>query len=400
MADREYPLKGVTVIDLGQVYQGPYAGFLLAQAGADVIKVEPPDGEPLRVREKISGVTLLPMAMLNQHKRDITINLKHEKGRLLLKDLVKHADVLLENYAPGVLDKLGVGADVLMKANPRLIYASGTGYGLSGPDRESLAMDITVQAASGVMSITGFPDGPPVKAGPAIVDFTSGAHLYAAIVTALFERERTGKGRLVEVAMVETMYPTLASYLGANSTTESGVPTRTGNHHGGLALSPYNVYEAKDGFIAVICISEKHWRNLLSAMEREDLAEDDRFRSNGRRVRNIEETDALISDWAKTKTREEIFEMTKTHKVPSAPVRDLAEVTANEHMHQRGMLHHLHHYSLGDIVVPGSPLRFHGTPQKGPAQNPLLGENNQEVLREMLGLSDAEIQKLVEDEAI
>ncbi|MBI3053383.1 MAG: CoA transferase, partial [Betaproteobacteria bacterium] len=186
------PLAGVTVIDLGQIYQGPYAGLLLAKAGADVIKVEQPSGEPARARAPSGKSTSLPMAMLNSNKRDITLNLKTGRGCELLKALAKRADVVLENFAPGVMDRLGVGFSALREINPRIIYASGTGYGLSGPDRDSLAMDVTVQAASGMMSVTGFPDGPPLKAGATVVDIAGGTHLYAGIVTALYERERTG----------------------------------------------------------------------------------------------------------------------------------------------------------------------------------------------------------------
>ncbi len=394
---RDYPLKGITVIDLGQVYQGPYAGFLLAKAGATVIKVEPPGGEPLRAREEVSGRALLPMAMLNQHKRAISLNLKSEKGKELLIKLAKKGDVLIENYAPGVMDKLGVGADVLMSANPRLIYASATGYGLSGPERDSLAMDITVQAASGVMSVTGFPDSPPVKAGPAIADFISGTHLYAGIVTALFERERTGQGRHVEISMQETLYPTFASNLGLMTQGHDGAPPRVGNRHGGLALAPYNVYPSKDGYVSIICIKESHWQNLLKAMGREDLKEDERFVNNARRVRHIDETDALVSQWTSAHTRDDLFELTREHRVPSAPVRDLVEVTHNEHMHERGMLHWLDHSSLGRIVVPDSPIRFGDTPPMGAAENPKLGEHNAEVLRELLGLSENEISELMEE---
>ena len=189
------PLAGVTVIDFGQIYQGPYATLLMAKAGARVIKVEPPHGEPGRLRAQVGKGATLPLAMLNSNKSAITLNLKSERGRELLKEMVKKADVVLENFAPGVMDKLGVGYSVLREINPLLIYASGTGFGLSGPDKDSLAMDLTVQAASGVMSITGFPDGPPVKAGPAFIDFLSGIHLYAAVVTALFDRAMSGRGR-------------------------------------------------------------------------------------------------------------------------------------------------------------------------------------------------------------
>ena len=180
------PLTGVRVLDLGQIYQGPYAGFLLAQAGADVVKIEPPGGEPLRRREVHGGPPSFPLAFLNSNKRSVVCDLKVEEGRDLLRRLAGAADVLVENFAPGVLDRLGVGWERLKKLNPRLIYASGTAYGLSGPDRDRLGMDITVQAASGVMSITGEAGRPPLKAGPALIDFLGGVHLYGGIVSALY----------------------------------------------------------------------------------------------------------------------------------------------------------------------------------------------------------------------
>src|SRR5271156_2777958 len=205
------PLSGITVIDFGQIFQGPYATLLLAKSGADVIKIEPPHGEPLRRRAAPGKSATLPFAMLNQNKRAVSLNLKHPKGRELLFAMGRRADVLLENFSPGTMDDLGVGWSVLKEINPRLIYATGTGFGISGPDRDNLAMDLTVQAASGIMSITGDPDGPPMKAGPALVDFMGGIHLYAAVMTALVHRSVTGQGQLVEVAMQETVYPSLAS---------------------------------------------------------------------------------------------------------------------------------------------------------------------------------------------
>ena len=196
-------LSDVTVIDFGQIFQGPYASLLLAKAGAIVIMVEPPRGEPGRRRAEPGKSASLPFAMLNQNKHAITLNLKHARGRELLFRMVERADVLLENFSPGTMDELGVGWSRLHEINPRLIYATGTGFGISGPDRDNLAMDMTIQAASGIMSVTGFPDGPPVKAGPTLVDFMGGIHLYAGIVTALYDRDRSGVGRLVEVAMQE-----------------------------------------------------------------------------------------------------------------------------------------------------------------------------------------------------
>ena len=401
---RPPPLTGVTVIDLGQIYQGPYAGLLLAKAGARVIKVEPRHGEPLRAREAVGGGASLPLAMLNSNKRAITLNLKTPRGVQLMKALAQRADVLLENFAPGVMDKLGVGAAALMAENPRLIYASATGYGLSGPERDNLAMDITIQAASGAISVTGFPDGPPVKAGPAIADFLSGTHLYGAIVTALYERERTGRGRLVEVAMIETMFPTLASNLGMihsrKNHSDSGNPiARTGNRHGGLAVSPYNVYACKDGWFAIICTSEEHWRSLTRAMGRPELADDPRFSSNAARVVHMAETDAAVEAWAANLTRAEIFAATGVHRVPSAPVRDLPEVLANQHMKSRGMLEEIDHPRLGRITVPGSPLRYHGTPPTPATPSPAIGADNAEIYAELLGLG-AEAVASLRDEGV
>src|SRR5258707_15585957 len=233
------PLAGIIVLDLGQVYQGPYATLLMAKAGADVIKIEPPQGEPLRRRAPPGKSTTFPIAMLNGNKRAITLNLKDERGRKLLFRMAERGHVLLENFAPGGMDRLGVGWQVLHEINPRLVYASGSGYGLSGPDRDNLAMDLTIQAVSGLISPTGFPDAPPVKAGPAVVDFLSGIHLYAATVTALFEREHTGQGRLVEVAMQEAAYATLTPQLEAYWHTGQ-VPPRTGN--ASHARGPINAY--------------------------------------------------------------------------------------------------------------------------------------------------------------
>ena len=209
MQASQLPLSGIRVLDLTQIYNGPYATYLMAMAGADVIKIEPPEGEHLRKRSANSGAAL-PFAMLNGNKRSITLNLKSAEGKELLLRLVELADVLVQNYAPGVMDRLGLSRQVLHARNPRLVIASGSGYGSDGPYRDFPAMDLTVQAISGVMSVTGEEAGSPLKAGPAVCDFFGGTHLYGAIMTALFERSRTGIGREVEVSMMEAVYASLS----------------------------------------------------------------------------------------------------------------------------------------------------------------------------------------------
>ena len=394
------PLDGVTVIDLGQIYQGPYATLLMAKAGADIIKIEPRQGEPARLRAKVGMSATFPFAMLNSNKRGVTLNLKDARGRELLKRMAAKADVLLENFAPGVMERLGVGWTVLSEINPRLIYASGTGYGLDGPDRDNLAMDLTVQAASGVMSITGFADGPPVKAGPAVVDFMSGVHMYAAVVTALYERTMTGRGRLVEVAMQESIYPALASNLSFLYNSQGGVPPRTGNKHGGLAIAPYNVYATADGHIAIITVVEAHWLGVLDAIGKPELKGEPRFANNAARVQVMAEVDGLIEAWTRTKTKAEAFAILKRHRVPSSPVRDLAEVMHDPHMHQRGMLERIDHPDLGEILVPTSPLRFHGAEKVETVASPKVGQHNGDVYGEWLGLSAEEIEGLKRDGVI
>lgn len=398
--DAQGPLAGIVVLDLGQVYQGPYAALLLAQAGAAVVKIEPPSGEPLRARELLGKKTLPAMATLNQHKRGITLNLKHARGRELLIALARKADVLVENYAPGVMDRLGVGASVLMAANPRLVYATGTGYGLSGPDRDHLALDFTVQAASGAMSVTGFPDGLPVKAGPTWVDFLSGTHMYAGVLTALFERERTGHGRLVEIAMLDVAMHTVASQLEWVYDKQQA-PPRVGNQQGSFMLAPYNAYPTQDGgMLVLLCLTEPHWKNLTVAMQREDLATDERFRSNARRLHNRDALDAIVGAWCASLTRDEAADRLRIARVPSAPVRDVREALHRPHLHERGALEWFEHASLGRIALPQSPLRLHGAPHAHAARNPNLGEHNREIYGEWLGLGAEEIAALAADGVI
>jgi CoA:oxalate CoA-transferase len=393
------PLSDVTVLDFGQIFQGPYASFLLAKAGAFVIKIEPPRGEPGRRRAEPGKSSTLPFAMLNQNKHAITLNLKHERGRALLEKMVGRADVLLENFSPGTMDDLGVGWSRLHAVNPRLIYATGTGFGISGPDRDNLAMDMTIQAASGIMSVTGFPDGPPVKAGPTLVDFMGGIHLYAGIVTALYDRDRSGIGRLVEVAMQETVYPTLAaSYDYYYRTGE--IPPRTGNRQSGLNSAPYNVFPTADGYVAIHIVTEAHFQNLLKAMGREELADDPRFATNTARVANMDETDALVAAWTCTLPKMEVFARTKAYRIPCAPVRNAPEVMNDPHMHERGMLERVYHPELGEIVVPSTPLRLHGTNRVETRPSPTIGQHNTEIYGGWLGLSATEIHELKKTGAI
>ena len=385
------PLAGVTVLDLGQIYNGPYCGHLLAMSGARVIKVESPIGEGLRGRS--DGPPGYSFAMLNGNKETITVNLKSAEGVGLLIELAKCADVLLENFAPGTMARLGVGSDVLTTANPRLIYAAGTGFGATGPHRDYLAMDVTVQAMSGAISITGNDGEPPLKSGPALCDILGGVHLYAAIVAALYRRAQTGAGAVLDVAMQDAVFPTLTSALGAYYAL-GGNPPRTGNRHQALGVAPYNVYQAKDGHVAIICIREGHWRKLVRAMDAPALADDPRFVDMAARCRHMDATDAAVEAWTATLTKDEVFRICQAHEVICAPVRSLDDVVHDPHLLARGALHKVAHGRFGEVALPTTALRFADVAPPTPKLPRELGEDNAAVYGEFLGYDASEVDAL------
>ena len=379
-SSRPLPLDGVVVLDLGQIYQGPYAGFLLAQSGARVIKVEPPQGESARGR----GPTL-PFAMLNSGKECITLDLKSTEGVAQFKQLVRTADVVLMNYAPGVPERLGIGYDVLSDVNPRLVYAHACGFGvrnLDGSPTESTipAMDLTVQAHSGSMSTTGHDHDPPLKSGTAFIDFLGGTHLFGAITTALFEVERTGQGRSVEVAMADAAYFTLATHL--SQWQQTGTTMRNGNRHAGLGMAPYNVYECADGHLAIICVANRHWRALLTAIDRDDLLDDDRLRGQTGRAEHMVEVDAIVTAWSSQLPKFEAADILQKAHVPAAAVRTVDEIVHDERQIERRAIQWINHPDLGDIPLHTSPIRWHDSELSDLVANRSLGADNERVFGE------------------
>ena len=379
-SSRPLPLDGVVVLDLGQIYQGPYAGFLLAQSGARVIKVEPPQGESARGR----GPTL-PFAMLNSGKECITLDLKSTEGVAQFKQLVRTADVVLMNYAPGVPERLGIGYDVLSELNPKLVYAHACGFGvrnLDGSPTESTipAMDLTVQAHSGSMSTTGHDHDPPLKSGTAFIDFLGGTHLFGAITTALFEVERTGQGRSVEVAMADAAYFTLATHL--SQWQQTGTTMRNGNRHAGLGMAPYNVYECADGHLAIICVANRHWRALLTAIDRDDLLDDDRLRGQTGRAEHMVEVDAIVTAWSSQLPKFEAADILQKAHVPAAAVRTVDEIVHDERQIERRAIQWINHPDLGDIPLHTSPIRWHDSELSDLVANRSLGADNERVFGE------------------
>ena len=393
--DRPLPLTGVRVLDLGHVFQGPYATFMMAMAGAEVIKIEPPRGDMSRKRGRDGDY---PFRALNGCKRGIVLNLKTERGRELLLQLAGAADVLVENFAPAVMPRLGLGSDIFMKANPRLIYASASGFGSTGPYAEKLALDLTIQAMSGMMSTTGEKGGRPLKAGVPVADFMSGAHLYGAVVTALYERERTGRGRVLEVSMLEALFATLLPSAGHVYASNS-VPQRTGNRHVADSYVPFDTFEASDGWVAIVCATDEHWLNLTEAMGRTDLRDDPALRVLHGRIERIEALTDEISAWAARHTRDQITELCQKYHVPSAPLRNVNEVLDDPHLRARGFLTD-HVTEAGTVALPNSPMRYQGSGMRVLHSPPSLGEHTDAVLAELCGLGQAEIADLHRDGVI
>jgi len=249
------------------------------------------------------------------------------------------------------------------------------------------------------MSVTGAPDGPPMKAGPTLVDFMGGIHLYGAIMTALFEREKSGQGRLVEVAMQETVYSSLAASFEYYHRT-GNPPPRTGNRQAGLSTAPYNVYPAADGHVAIHIVTEGHWKNLTVAMGREELQSDPRFATNADRIRHMDEIDAEVAAWTTTLGKMVVFARTKALRIPCAPVRTAPEVMNDPHMHGRGMLERFNHPELGEVVLPTTPLRLHGADKVATIASPSIGQHNDEVYGGWLGLTAAELTNLKQEGVI
>src|SRR5215510_7834131 len=387
------PLEGMLVLDLGQIYNVPYCGLMLGFMGARVLKIEPPEGDVVRRRKR--EIEPYPLVMLKSNKESVVLDLKQPRGKQIFLDLAKQADVLIENFAVGVMDRLGLGWDVLRKVNPRLVYGGSSGFGLDGPYRDFAAMDVTIQAMSGIMNSTGQPDGPPTKAGAAVCDFMAGIHLCAGILGALVQRERTGQGQRVEVAMHEAAVIALASALGAVMDGDESVPPRTGNRHPALAMAPYNTYPCTDGYVAIFTSAERHWHSMCRMLSRPDLLENPNYSTTPGRAKHMAEIDDIVGAWTITRSKVDVMRLLNEAHVPCAPVKTAREVARDPHLEARGFWVDVNHPRRGPTRVAISPIRLHTAGKaeiRSPA--PTLGQHTESVLAELLGLKAEELAHL------
>lgn len=387
------PLEGVRVVDLTRVLAGPFCTMILGDLGADVIKVEIPGrGDDSRAFGPFKNGTSLYYFAINRGKRSVTLNLKTPRGRELLLGLVRRADVLVENYSPGVMERLGLGYQTLREHNARLIYAAISGFGHTGPDSQKPAYDILVQAMGGIMSITGWPDMPPTRVGMSTGDITAAMFAAIGIVSALHHREKTGVGQKVDVAMLDCQLAILENAVSRYEV--DGVPPKPlGNRH--PTITPFQAFQACDGYFVVGAGNDAIWVRLCHAIGRPDLAEDPRFATNALRTERLDEVVAQLEPAFARKTVTEWIEILEGAGVPCGPVNTIDKVVENRQLKARNMLVEVEDPAAGTVLMPGNPIKLSSVPVEPPfARAPALGEHTDEVLGELAGLGPAEIADL------
>ena len=389
-ADR--PLSGLRVLDLTRVLAGPFCSMILGDMGAEVIKIEEPGkGDDTRSWPPFLGGEATYFLSVNRNKQSLTLNLKAPEGRELLKRLVKKSDVVLENFRTGTMERLGLGYATLKKVNPKLVYCAISGFGESGPEAARAGYDLIVQAESGLMDITGFEDGPPVKVGTSIADLVAGMSAAHGITLALLARTRTKKGQKVEISMLDAMAALLTYQAGIYFGT-GAKPSRRGNKH--PSIVPYEVFKAADAYLTLGVANNSLWERCCTAMERPDLVKDPRYAREADRVQNRATLVPLLNDVLGGRTADEWLKRFEAVGVPAGRIRTVAEVCESEHLKARGMIVTLPHPKAGNLRVLGVPVRLHATPGKAATAPPLLGQHTERVLRTVLGVGKGEVARL------
>ncbi|MCM3653431.1 CaiB/BaiF CoA transferase family protein [Metabacillus litoralis] len=392
------PLEGIKILDLSRTLAGPFCTMLLGDVGADVIKVEQPEtGDESRkfTPPAWDGESCYYLTA-NRNKKSITVDLKSEEGKEIIYKLVKEADVLVENFRTGTLDKMGYGYDELKKINPGLIYCSISGFGRTGPEKHRAGYDLLLQGFGGLMSITGDPNRPPVKAGMSIVDLTTGMFAAYGIQSALFSRFKTGKGQFLDVSLLDGQVMLLNHM--ATGYLATGKPAgRMGSGH--PTLVPYQAFQTKDSDIVLAVGNDRLWGKFCMAMDWMDLLEDDRFKTNQNRVANRGELIPILMSRFILMESKDVFEKTERAGVPCGPIHTIDQVLNHPQIKAREMIIDVEHPHIKNLKMPGFPVKFSDTPGQVRQYPPLLGEHTDEVLSQ-LGYTEKEIEKLKADKAV
>jgi crotonobetainyl-CoA:carnitine CoA-transferase CaiB-like acyl-CoA transferase len=386
------PLAGIRVLDLTRVLAGPFCAMMLGDMGAEVIKVEEPGkGDDTRSWPPfVEGESTYFMSV-NRNKQSVTLNLKAPEGRKIFQALARKSDVLLENFRPGTMDKLGFGYRALARLNPRLVYCSVSGFGESGPEAHRAGYDLVIQAESGVMDLTGFPDGPPVKVGNSVGDLVAGMSAAHGVTLALLARTRTRRGQKVEISMLDVMAALLTYQAGIYFGTGQR-PTRRGNAH--PSIVPYEVFRAADAFVVLGVANNSLWARCCGALGRPELTQDPRFDTEAKRVQNRGTLVPLLNEILGTRAASEWVKQFEAVGIPAGLIKSVAEVCESEHLKARGMIVTLPHPRARQITVMGVPVRLHATPGKAATAPPVLGQHTDAILQKLVGLKKPAIARL------
>ena len=383
------PLTGVRVVDLTHIVSGPFCTMLLGDFGADIVKVEALEGDMTRITGIMGAGENPYFVNLNRNKRDIAVDLKTDEGKEIIHRLAANADVLVENFRPGVMEKLGLGYAALRALNPRLIYAAVTGFGKTGPYRDRPAFDFIAQALSGFMSLNGSAETDPLRVGMPISDTVAGLYAAFGIVAALRERDRTGRGQEVQASMVDGLI-SMFSFAAAAYFATGELPPRTGNDH--MVLAGYGLFRASDGPIAIAPSTPKTWERLCRALELEDMFQDARFQTSQDRRAHRTEINERINEKTRTRRRGEWIEILNREGVPCGPINTLREAFADPQVQHQAMVLESSQ-PTGKVKMPGFAVKLSETPARLRKPSPQLAEHTDEILRE-IGYSDAEIGRL------
>lgn len=387
-------LDGIRVLDFTRMYGGPLGTMILAELGADVIKLEVPGGgDAIRTTAPLTeGQESYRFVSLNRGKRGITLNLDSQEGRRICKELVGKCDVLVENFTPGVMDRYGLGYEQLKSYNPRLIYASISGFGHTGPYRSRVAFDTIIQAMGGIISVNGFPDSPPIKVGPAIADFLGGIFSVIAILAALQHRNRTNEGQLIDLSMQDCVwYITAIQFLPLYILTGKE-PQRLGNRQ--IEVTPFNIYKAKDGYIVIGIVTVAQWHRLLEVIGREDLKDVPEYASQATRIEYADQIEAIVESWTKERTVDEMLKILGAADLACSPVPTFGRVASDPQLASRNMVVDVEQLISGRLRVPGSVFKMSQTPGDPTQPAPFLGQHNLEVYSELLGYDQKTIDRL------
>ena len=387
------PLDGIRVLDLTRVLAGPYCTMFLGDLGAEVVKVEQPGvGDDTRGwGPPFVGGESAYFLCVNRNKKSVTIDLKSKEGVALLRRLAERADVLIENFRPGTMERLGLGEKDLRAANPRLIYASLSGFGADGPMSDAPGYDLIVQAWGGLMSITGPADGEPSKVGVAIIDLVAGLMLGKSIAAALFAREKLGVGQKIDTSLLEAEVACLIN-VGSNYLVEGNIPRRWGNAH--PSIVPYQSFKTADGYLVIGVASEGIWRRFCQAIGRAEWADDSRFEKNSNRVENRGVLIAAVSEIFLGRETDAWLKLLNEAEVPCAPVQTVDQVFKAPQVLHREMLVQVEHPTAGTVRMAGIPVKFSATPASVRLPPPLLGQHTEEVLASWLAVDGEEIAEL------